>query len=70
MSHDWMIELLTDIRNVAHKHALVGLAEHLDDAVVLAAREMRELPQDPELTSVHVRANGEYSWDPVGRDLG
>jgi len=69
MSHEWMIELLTDIRNVAQKHALVGLAEHLDDAVVLAASELRALPEENDLTSVHVRPDGENCWNPVGRDL-
>ena len=40
MSQEWMLDLLTDLRDVAENRAMFELAEHLDDAVILAAREI------------------------------
>ena len=36
-----MLDLLADLRTVAEKKAMFELAEHLDDALVVAAREIR-----------------------------
>jgi hypothetical protein len=41
MSHEWMLDLLTDLKGFAQKNAMTALAEHLDDALLIAAREMR-----------------------------
>lgn len=41
MSQEWMLDLLTDLRVVAEKQAMYELAEHLDDALLLASREIR-----------------------------
>lgn len=41
MSQEWMLDLLTDLRAAAEKGAMFDLAEHLDDAIVIAARELR-----------------------------
>lgn len=41
MSQEWMIDILTDIRHFAAKSMMHELAEHLDDAIVIAVRELR-----------------------------
>jgi hypothetical protein len=41
MSHEWMIDVLVDLRQYALKNYYVGLAEQLDDAIVVAAVELR-----------------------------
>ena len=41
MSQDWIVEILTDIRKFAHKEGMLTLAETLDDAIIVAAREIR-----------------------------
>ena len=41
MNNEWMIDVLTDLRKFAMKQAMLDLAEHLDDAIFVAAAEMR-----------------------------
>lgn len=40
MKKDWMIDVLADLRACALNNKMMGLAEHLDDAIVLAASEI------------------------------
>lgn len=42
MSEAWMIELLSAVRDVARANSMGRLAEHLDDAMLLAASEYHE----------------------------
>ena len=37
---DWMIDVLADLRACALNNKMMGLAEHLDDAIVVAASEI------------------------------
>lgn len=41
MTNEWMIDVLADLRNFAAKKAMLELAEHLDDAILVAAVEIR-----------------------------
>ena len=41
MKHEWMIAVLADLRKFAKNQAMLELAEHLDDAIVLAVVEIR-----------------------------
>jgi hypothetical protein len=41
MSKDWMIDVLADLRSFAGANSMQGLAEHLDDAIMIAAAELR-----------------------------
>ena len=43
MSQEWMLDLLTDLKGFAQKNAMVTLTEHLDDALIIAAREIGEI---------------------------
>ena len=45
MTNEWMIDVLADLRAYAMKQMMPDLAEHLDDAIMVAASEMR-IPQD------------------------
>lgn len=42
MTNEWMIDVLTDLRKFAAKQAMLNLAEHLDDAILVAAVEIRD----------------------------
>jgi hypothetical protein len=42
MINEWMIDVLADLRNFAAKQAMLELAEHLDDAILVAAVEIRD----------------------------
>lgn len=41
MKNEWMIDVLTDLRKFAAQQAMLDLAEHLDDAILVAAVELR-----------------------------
>jgi hypothetical protein len=41
MSKDWMIDVLADLRSFAEANKLPVLAEQLDDAIMIAAWELR-----------------------------
>ena len=40
MKNDWIIDILRDIRSFAKRKGFLVLAEHLDDAIFIAAREI------------------------------
>jgi hypothetical protein len=42
MSEAWLIELLDVIRDAARRSDMARLAEHLDDAALIAASEIHE----------------------------
>lgn len=42
MSEAWMQELLGSMRDMARAQSMYRLAEHLDDAILLAASEFHE----------------------------
>ena len=41
MSQEWIIDVLADLRQYAIRNYYIGLAEQLDDAIVVAAVEIR-----------------------------
>lgn len=41
MAQDWIIDVLADLRQYAIRHYHMRLAEQLDDAIVVAACELR-----------------------------
>ena len=44
MQHEWMIRVLEDLQSYADIHDLAALAEHLDQARLLAMTEVASLP--------------------------
>ena len=46
-----MIDVLRDVRTFAVKNAMIGLAEHLDDAIVIASAELRQHAEDEHMMS-------------------
>jgi len=61
MSQEWMLDLLNDLRVVAEKQAMFELAEHLDDAVLLAAREVRASKACSTVASASNELDGDVS---------
>lgn len=41
MTHEWMIDVLADLRQYAIRNYYLDLAEQIDDAIVVAAVELR-----------------------------
>ena len=41
MNNQWMIDVLKDMRQVAQTNAMLDFAESLDDAIIVAASELR-----------------------------
>jgi len=46
MTNEWMIDVLADLRKFAEKQAMLELTEHLDDAIFVAAIEIRNQDRD------------------------
>ena len=44
MAHEWLIRVLGDLQTYARMHDLVALADHLDQARLLALTEIASLP--------------------------
>lgn len=40
MKHDWMIDVLADLRTYALNHNMSNLSEHLEDSIMIAASDM------------------------------
>ena len=43
MQHEWILDVLTDLRTFAHQNGLSVLAEHLDDTRLVAATELASI---------------------------
>ena len=41
MQHDWIIDVLSDLRTFADNHSLGRLTEQLDDTILMAAAEIK-----------------------------
>lgn len=46
MQHDWIIDVLSDLRTFADNHEMNRLAEQLDDAILMAVSEIKLTEQD------------------------
>lgn len=46
MQHDWIIDVLSDLRTFADNHRLGRLAEQLDDTILMAAAEIKCIDGD------------------------
>ena len=57
MNNEWMIEILNDMRHLAFQNAMTGLAEHLDDAIIVAAIELQEASRAAGTTEGHDSKN-------------
>ncbi len=40
MSNEWILDVLSDLRGFAIKQSMPDLAEHLDDAILMAAAQL------------------------------
>jgi hypothetical protein len=40
MTHDWVLDVLTDLKAFAERNGLMALADQLDDAAMIAAAEI------------------------------
>lgn len=55
MSEVWVLEQLKSVRDIARANAMYRLAEHLDDAMLLAASEFHDANEAME-------SGARYEW--------
>lgn len=67
MSEAWFLELLGSVRDVARSHAMIRLAEHLDDAMLVAASEFHEAALILENQDGHGGQDRKAAGDLPGR---
>jgi hypothetical protein len=58
MSRDWMIDVLVDLRSFAGANTLPGLAEAIDDAILIAAAELQVEGVSADVTIASNHQNG------------
>lgn len=69
MSEVWVLEQLKSVRDIARSNAMYRLAEHLDDAMLLAASEFHDANEAMEIGAYHGRSTGEAGFSVGGREL-
>lgn len=69
MSQEWMLELLTDLRNSATKNGMYELSETLDDALLIAARELSATSTCPLVASGDYELYGEFPRGVAEHDV-
>ncbi len=47
MEHDWILDVIADLRTFARQNELRDLATQMDTAWLLASAEIASLPKDP-----------------------
>jgi len=69
MSEVWVLEQLKSVRDIARSNAMYRLAEHLDDAMLLAASEFHDMRDAVGTAAYNDRAFGKPDFRIGGRDL-
>lgn len=52
MTNEWIMDVLSDLRNFAEKQSMMDLAEHLDDAILVAASEIHDQEERQSVVKV------------------
>lgn len=59
MQHDWIIDVLADVKTFAQCNGLDRLAEHLDDTMMVATAEIASSVRDrTDGAAAHVEESG------------
>ena len=53
MTNEWIMDVLSDLRSYAEKQSMMDLAEHLDDAILVAAGEIRDHAESQSVVKVN-----------------
>lgn len=69
MTHDWMIDVLTDLRKYARTNQFPALAEMLDDTILVAAMEFRDRMSASNMAEDHDGETGTHHRDLEGHSL-
>lgn len=67
MTDKWIIDVLSDLRTFAQQNDLPALAEHLDDAKVIAASE---IALKPDASSKTVVSDATLTARNISREFG
>ncbi|HSF90855.1 MAG TPA: hypothetical protein VLA51_01495 [Paracoccaceae bacterium] len=69
MADEWIMDVLSDLRTFAAKQSFLELAEHLDDAIFIAAAEIRRDEEELKAQDADNRQNKELSGNPAFSDF-
>lgn len=62
MAHDWILDVLADLRAYANKNGLSALADELDDATLVAATEIASAEGKGPLAATHNARTSGYVY--------
>lgn len=59
MAHDWILDVIADLKAYANKNRLSALADELDEAMLIAATEIASAEgKAPKPATQHARTTG------------
>lgn len=61
MNAEWVLDVLSDLKTFSRENGLCGLSEHLDDAMVVAATEIRRKTNAGEQADAHAATSRKAS---------
>jgi hypothetical protein len=62
MQHDWILDVLADLKAYAHKNGLPALARELDEATLIAATETASTQGKPPLVETNNARSSGYVY--------
>lgn len=62
MAHDWILDVLADLKTYAKKNGLAALADELDDATLIATTEIASVEGKAPLAAVQNAGTSRYAY--------
>ncbi|MCG6902160.1 MAG: hypothetical protein LJE68_05710 [Rhodobacter sp.] len=62
MTHDWILDVLADLKNYAKKNGLSALADELDEATLIAAAEIASVEGKGPLAAMQNAGTSRYLY--------
>ena len=62
MAHDWILDVLADLKTYARKNGLSALADELDEATLIAATEIASEEGKAPLAAVRHAGTSRYAY--------
>ena len=62
MAHDWIFDVLADLKTYATKNGLSALADELDEATLIAATEIASMEGKPPAAATSHAGTSRYAY--------
>lgn len=62
MAHDWILDVLADLKTYASKNGLSALADELDEATLIAATEIASADGKAPLSAMRNARTSRYAY--------